>query len=184
MSSHLNKALKKHAGKNLFQVKRRPQGVGRLTGFVMAWSESLVLFHQLDDNVFCLNGYSVINADDVSDYRVFDRDDYWQRRAVSLHKLKPVIPNEVSVTNWRELFGSVASHFPLVTLHTERRNPDVCYVGQVLKVSEATLTVRDLDCNCEWQKPRRLKLTDITRVEFGDGYSMSLAATSSKLTAR
>ena len=184
MSSHLHKALKKHAGKNLFQVRRRPRGVGSVTGFVVAWSESLLLFHQLEPDAFCLNGYSAICTDDVSDYRAFDRDEYWQRRAAGIHKLKPVTPNGVSVANWRELFESVTSHFPLVTLHTERTNPDVCYVGQVAKVSDSTLTIYNLDCNCEWQKPRRFKMADITRVEFGDGYSTALAETSPKRKAR
>jgi hypothetical protein len=153
-------------------------------GFPVAWSESLILFHQLEVNAFCLNGYSAICTDDVREYRAFDRDDYWQRRAVRLHKLKPIIPDGVSVTDWRGLFESVASRFPLVTLHTERRRPDVCYVGQVLKVSDSMLAIHDLDCNCEWRKPRRFKLTDLTQAEFGDGYSSSLAATLPKRTVR
>ena len=164
MSSPLHKALKKHSGKNLFDVKRHPRGVGGLTGFVMVWSEALVLFHQLDGSAFCLNGYSVICSDDVSGFRTFDRDQYWQRRFIRLRKLQPAAPVGVLVTDWRSLFESAVSCFPLVVIHTERKRPDVCYVGEVFKVSDSTVTIHDLDSNCEWQKPRRFKFSDITMV--------------------
>jgi len=184
MSSPLHKALKKHSGKNLFEVKRRPKGAGRVAGFVAAWSDSLILFHQLDWDTFCLNGYSVICTDDVRGFRVFDRNEYWQHRAAKLRKLKPTVPDGGSVTDWRALFESIASGFSLIVIHIERKRPDVCYVGEVLKVSDSTVTTHDLDSNCEWQKPRRFRFADITMVEFGDGYSRALAATAPKRKSR
>ena len=183
MSSPLQKAFKKHLGKDLFEVKRRPRGVGRIAGFIVAMSESLILFHQLDWDTFCLNGYSVICSDDVSVYRAFDRNKYWQHRAAQLRKLNPIIPDGVSAAGWQKLFESVASRFPLVVIHTERKHPDICYVGEGLRVSDTTVTLYDLDCNCEWQKPRRFRFADITMVEFGDGYSTALAATAPKRKA-
>lgn len=183
MLSPLHKALKKHSGRNLFDVKRRPRGVGRVAGFVAAWSDSLILFHQLDWDTFRLNGYSVICTDDVSGFRAFDRDEYWQSRAAKLRKLRPTVPDGVSVADWRGLFASVASRFPLVVIHIERKRPDVCYVGEVLKVSDSTVTTHDLDSNCEWQKPRSFRFSDITMVEFGDGYSTALAATAAQRKA-
>lgn len=183
MSSPLQKAFKKHLGKDLFEVKRRPQGVGSIAGFIVAMSESLMLFHQLDWDTFSLNGYSVIPIGDAGDYRTFDRSKYWQHRAAQLRELKPIKPDAVSVIDWRELFESVAVRFPLVVVHTERKRPSVCYVGEILEVVDSALEIRDLDSNCEWQKARRFKYSDITMVEFGDGYSSALAATAPKRKA-
>ena len=184
MTSPRYKAFKKHIGKHLFQVKRRPRGAGSVAGFVVAMSESLVMFHQLDWDAFCLNGYCVVCADDVSSYRAFGKKDYWQHRASMLRQLKSIIPKAVSVIGWREVFESVAIRFPLMVVHTERKRPDVCYVGEVFEVSDSTIEIHDLDCNCEWQKPRRFNFSDITMVEFGDGYSMALAATAPKRKTR
>jgi hypothetical protein len=161
-------------------VERRPKSIGRVAGFVVAISETLMLFHQLDGDSFSLNGYCVIPIADANEYRVFDRKQFWQHRAAQLKGLRPILPDSASVSDWRELLESVAKTFPLVVVHTERKRPDVCYIGEVLKVSDSTLTIHDLNCNCEWQKPRRFKLSDITMVEFGDGYSMALAATAPK----
>ena len=183
MTSPHYKAFKKHVGKNLFQVERRPRSLSRVTGFVAGLSESLMLFHQFDWDTFSLNGYSVIPIADASDYRTFDRKKYWQHRAAQLRELKPIIPDAVSLIDWRELFESVAVRFPLVVVHTERKRPGVCYVGEVLDVSDSALKIHDLDCNCEWQKPRRFKFSDITMIEFGDGYSAALAATAPKRKA-
>ena len=180
MTSPRYKAFTKHVGKNLFQVERRPRSLGRVAGFLVDLTESLMLFHKLDWDLFSLNGYSVIPIADAGDYRTFDRNKYWQSRAAKLRKLKPTMPDGVSVTDWRGLFESVASRFPLIVVHAERKRPGVCYVGEVLKVSDSTLVIHDLDCNCEWQKTRRFKFSDITMVEFGDGYSLALAATAPK----
>ena len=183
MASPRYKTFKKHVGKNLFQVERRPRSLGRVAGFVAGLSESLMLFHQLDWDTFSLNGYSVIPIADASDYRVFDQKKYWQQRAAHLRELRPIMPDSVSVSDWRRMLESVAVLFPLVVIHIERKRPAVCSVGEVLKVTDSTVTLHDLDCNCEWQKPRRFRFEDITMVEFGDGYSTALAATAPKRKA-
>ena len=65
----------------LFQIKRRLKDVGSTTGFVAAFSDSLVLIHTLDMDVFRLNGYTVVRDEDISLYRVFNKAEYWQFRA-------------------------------------------------------------------------------------------------------
>jgi hypothetical protein len=180
MPSPLHKALKSEARNSLFQVKRKPLTEESLTGFVVAWSDSLILFHQLEDNVFCLNGYAAVRVRDVSEFRVFDSDEHWQRHATKLKKLKPHVPDKVSVPDWSHLFETVSAGFPLVVISMEKKEPDVCYVGEVQSVSNTAVTTHDLDANCEWQKPKRFRFSDITMVEFGDGYSLALAATAPK----
>jgi len=180
MSSPLHKALKAQASSSLFQVKRGKLTEWSLSGFVVAWSDSLILFHQLEDNVFCLNGYAAVRVRDVSEFRVFDSDDHWQRRAAKLKKLKPCSPDAVSVAGWSQLLKTVSASFPLVVIHLEKKRPDVCYVGEVQKVSNTAAATHDLDGNCEWQKTKRFSFSDITMVEFGDGYSLALAATAPK----
>ena len=44
-------------------------------------------------------------------------------------------------------------------------------------MTQRTFTIEDLDSHGEWSGPRRMKFSDVTMVDFGDGYAGALAAT-------
>ena len=64
-----------------------------------------------------------------------------------------------------------------MTLHVEKTKPDVCYIGPVVSVTEKMVVIEDLDCNAEWSGLRRMRLADITKIDFGGGYEEALAKT-------
>jgi hypothetical protein len=180
MSASWSSILKRHSGRHLIQVRSRIKGAGRTTGFVVGFSDELVLFHVVDMDTFRLNGYSAIRNEDAKDYRIFDKSDFWQHRAVHRFKLAAICPKGILLGSIPELLSSVASRFPLATFHPERKKPDVCYIGVLMSMTATTFTIDDLDCNAEWTGPRRLKFDDITRVDFGGGYEQALSATAPK----
>jgi len=45
---------------------------------------------------------------------------------------------------------------------------------------EKTFTIEDLNSNGEWSGPRRMKFSDVTRIDFGGGYEEALAVTAPK----
>ena len=177
MSASLHSILRKSKTDVLFEVKRRIKDVGSTTGFIVGFSDSLLMFHRLDMDTFRLNGYTVLREEDVSQYRSFTKAAFWQARAVKHFQLKPVRPAGVCVDSVPELIRSVAEHYPLITFHPEKKKPDVCYIGPLISMTEHTFTIEDLDCNGEWSGPRRMKFNDITRIDFGGGYEEALAAT-------
>lgn len=180
MSASFHSIFKKAKMKHLFEVKRRFKDVGHTTGFIVDFSDSLVLFHTLDTDTFRLNGYTVIRKEDITKYRVFSKAEYWQVRAMRHFHLKPMRHVGVSVTSLPALLKSVTEHYPLITLHPEKIKPDVCFVGQLVSMTERTFTIEDLNSSGEWSGPRRMKFSDVTRVDFGDGYTSALAVTAPK----
>lgn len=182
MSASFHSIIRKAKMKHLFEVKRRLKNTGKTIGFVVDLSDSLVLFHALELDSFRLNGYTVIRREDISEYRVFTRAEYWQVRAVRHFRLKPMRPAGVSVSSLPELLKSVAERYPLITLHPEKTKPDDCFIGELASMTERTFTIEDLDSNGEWSGPRRMKFSDVTRVDFGGGYEGALAATAPKRT--
>lgn len=180
MSVSFNSVFKKAKMKHLFEVKRRLKDTGTTTGFIVDFSDSLVLLHTFDTDTFRLNGYSVIRKADISHYRVFSKAEYWQFRAVRRFRLRPMQPAGISVASLPELLKSVAEHYPLITLHPEKTKPEVCFIGTLASMTERTFTIEDLNCNAEWSGPRRMKFGDVTRVEFGGGYEAALAVTAPK----
>ena len=153
-------------------------------GFVVDFSDNLILFHVVNMDAFQLNGYTVIRIENVKEYRAFDKAEFWQNRAVRRFRLKPVRPVGILLSSFPELLGSISKRYPLITLHPEKTKPSLCYIGPLLSMAKATVTIDDLDCNAEWSGPRHLKFSDITRVDFGGGYEKALAATAPKRPKR
>lgn len=70
---------------------------------------------------------------------------------------------------------SASEHFPLVTIHRERVNPDVCYIGRVDSLSGGLLALQKIGPDGVWEKtPETYKTAEITRVDFGGGYENAL----------
>jgi len=184
MSASWRSILKRRCGKHLFEVRSAIKGAGRTMGFIVGFSDDLILFHVLGTDIFRLNGYTAIRTEDVKDYRDFDKGKFWQNRAARHYKLEPVRPVGVLLTSVPELLASISKRYPLITIHPERTGLGVCYIGPLLSMTKATFTIDGLDCNAEWTGPRRFKFTDVTRVDFGGGYEEALAATAPKRPKR
>jgi hypothetical protein len=180
MSKTLESIFRKHRMKHLCQVKRHPQGLCKTSGFVVDVSESLILLQRCDWDTFEINGYSVIRSADIESYRFFDKSKWWQFRAVQHFKLQPKAPAGISVSSLPALLASAARIFPLLTIHREKINSKVCYIGKLTEGRHKTFTIADLNCNAEWTGSRRLKYSDVSLVDFGGGYENALAATAPK----
>ena len=176
MSTPFQRDLKKHL-LHLVEIERRPKALAKVSGFVVSFSDELVLLHMLDWESFRLNGYIAIRQQDIRAYRFFDKTAYWQCRAVKHFRLRPILPKGITTATLPDLLNSLAKHFPLIMFYPERTKPDVCYIGPILSFTPRTITIDDLDCNAEWSGPRKLKLKDITRIEVGGGYEAALART-------
>ncbi|HEY1170123.1 MAG TPA: hypothetical protein VGH19_02030 [Verrucomicrobiae bacterium] len=173
------KKLRKSAGQ-LVEIRRHIKGTKSTCGFLVDFTPEIILFQSLDWDTFRLNGYSAVLDADIKDFRVFDRSTYWQHRAVKHYQLEPTPLPTVSIASLSALLSTVAARFPLVTIHRERIDPNVCYIGQLAKLSRATFTLEDLNYHTEWTGPRRIRFNDVTRLDFGGGYESALAATAPK----
>lgn len=162
--------------RHLVEIDRPAKGMDRSAGFVVACSDVLVLLHALEWDAFRLNGYIAVQIADIGAYRFFDKADYWQFRAVKRFKLVPTRPPSISVDSWPDLISSAGARYPLLTIHRERIDPETCAIGSLAAVGASSFTIEDLDCTAAWTGPRRLKFSDVTRVDFDGGYLEALAA--------
>ena len=180
MSPEWRRLLSKHRGKTLVELCRRPKIQERIAGFVVGFSESLILLHRLDWNTFTLDGYTVLRDSDVESKRFFTRESYWQHKAVKKLMLRPKALSGLTLGSWPEAINSISEQFPLIHVESEIARPDVAYIGVPLKFTPKLLVLDDIDCNAEWSGPRNLPLSQITRVDFGGGYERALALTAPK----
>ena len=65
--------------------------------------------------------------------------------------------------------------FPLVAIHRERVNPDVCWIGRVTGVDRGRVSLLKIDPDASWDaEPKEYRLNEITRVNFGGDYENAL----------
>ncbi|MEO6182944.1 MAG: hypothetical protein ABIP71_07600 [Verrucomicrobiota bacterium] len=175
MRRKLQPLFLKHKLQHLIEFDRRPLIKERITGFVLDFSRTLIFLHELEWNVFALNGYIVIRDDDVRRIRIFEASSSWQRKALWQNKIKPRPVSGVCLDSLPALIASVSKKFPLINIQREKIEDGVCWIGRVLNMTDKTVTIEELDYHAKWVGKRRFKFTDITRVEFGDGYTKALA---------
>jgi len=160
----------------LFEFKCSPAATGQPTGFVLDASPSLILLHRLDFDTFTLNGLTALPLADISAWRCFRRA-HWQLRAAKSFHLAPSNETEVPLTSFCDLLGCPTLARRLVAIHRTRVSPGAYHVGVVERVTEREVIMQDLNCNAEWTGPRRIRLADVTSVDFDNGYLRALEAT-------
>ncbi len=81
----------------------------------------------------------------------------------------------VSVASIEDLLLSAGRAFPLVTIHREQVDPDVCWIGRVLGVNRGRVSLLKIDPDAKWEDaPTEYRLSEITRVDFGGDYEGAL----------
>jgi len=158
----------------LVEFDRKPLDLNKLVGFVLQLTDALTLVQPVDFNRMELNGYSVIRNKDVHRWRPVGPETCTGR----VLKLKGICPEPLKgldLSSWRELLASAASLFPLLTLHREKLNPRVCYVGRVSSMTEKVVALKKIDPDARWGDTKRYRFRDLTKVDFGGGYEQALA---------
>jgi hypothetical protein len=81
----------------------------------------------------------------------------------------------VSVGSIEELLLSAGRAFPLVTIHREQIDPDVCWIGRVLGVDRGRLSLLEIGPDAKWENsPEEYRIPEMTRVSFGGEYENAL----------
>jgi hypothetical protein len=79
------------------------------------------------------------------------------------------------VANIESLLLSAGKAFPLVTIHREQVDPDVCCIGQVQGVSRGRVSLLEIGPDAVWEDtPEEYRIKEITRVNFGGDYEDAL----------
>nr|HEV7953831.1 hypothetical protein [Candidatus Acidoferrales bacterium] len=81
----------------------------------------------------------------------------------------------VSVHSIEELLLSASRAFPLVTIHREKVDPDVCWIGRVVGIDRGRVSLLEIRPGAEWDdSPSKYRLREITQVNFGNDYENAL----------
>jgi len=151
----------------------RPFEDETIRGYVLAVGREMFLIAVVSDQIR-FNGFQAFRIRDV---RKFARDPFAAFAESALRARRGHRPRrpKVSIANLRRLLQSAGRTFTLVTIHRERIDPSVCWIGRVVKVGKDRLSLLEIGPDAVWNaEPTEYSLRDITKVEFGGDYEGAL----------
>ena len=145
----------------------------KIRGYVLDVGPQFFLFALVSDRIW-FDGFECFRIKDVRDLRP---DPYALFAEAALKKRGERRPNKprVSVANIEDLLLSAGKAFPLVTIHREQLDPDVCWIGHVQGVSRGRVSLLEIGPDAIWEDtPQEYRIKEITRVSFGGDYENAL----------
>jgi hypothetical protein len=142
-------------------------------GYILDVGPKFFLLALVSDR-FWFDGFECFRIGDV---RGFKPDPHALFAESALQKRRERLPRKprVSVRSIEELLVSAGRAFPLVAVHREGVDPDVCWIGRVLGVERAHVSLLGITPDATWEtKPESFRLSEITRVNFGGDYESAL----------
>ena len=147
---------------------------GHLHGYVAAVGAAFFALQVIDDSIR-FNGISCIRFTDVT--KVVAPDPYagFLIKALKARGEKRGKIKSIDLSSTHALVATAAKHYPLVTIHLEKAQPDVCYIGKILSVTDSKLTLLHVSPGAKWESsPEHYSLAEITRIDFGGAYEEAL----------
>ncbi len=146
---------------------------GPIRGYVLDVGPQFFVMALVSDRLW-LDGYECFR---IGDAKTLEQDPYatFAEMALRLRHEVRSDASPVSVSSLPDLLRSAAASFPLVTIHSERADPDSCWIGRVLSVDRKRVILQEINPDATWDvDPSEIRLNDITRVNFGGDYEDAL----------
>jgi hypothetical protein len=130
----------------------------------------------LVSDLIIFNGFQAFRFVDLSAVEAPAPHADFVDRALRLRKaLRPRDPS-IDLKDLPSLLRSASAAFPLIALHREIKDPDVCHIGSVEGLTNDAVVLKAIGPDADWLEEREtFALADITRVDFGGLYEEALS---------
>lgn len=146
-----------------------------LEGYVLGVSETLVSLAILDDRVR-FNGIEIFGREQISDIELPAPQATFYESALRLRGDRAPEPPPLDLASMRSVLESVSEIAPLVVIHREVQEPEVCEIGQITALDAETFQLREIDPDADWvEDVSTFRYDDVTRVGFAGEYEGALA---------
>lgn len=157
---------------NLVRLTRK-FGKGHFTGYVVAVSKSHLLLSLIGNGIW-FDGYECLR---IKDLKKIKKDPYREfiEAALKKRKLRRLRTPHINMQSTQDILDSAGKLFPLVTIHREKFDPDVCQIGQVVSTNRTHLNLIEIRPDAIWEDASEMyALREITRVSFAGSYEKAL----------
>src|SRR6267143_998078 len=147
-----------------------------LLGYAVGLGEWLLL-HVVNPDSMILNGYSAVRLRDVRKVALMaDEHEGFMVTALRASRVRPKPQARVSLKTTRWLLETSARYFPLIAIHEERKDIEVCWIGRPTGFPGTSVELREVSPAGRWcTRPSRYQMRYITKIDFGGAYEGALA---------
>lgn len=164
------------ATNEIVQLERSRIEEGHLTGFITSVGRGIVVLNLVDDSIRP-NGWVCIRLIDITDCDVPYQHAAFVKRALWLRGYECQTAIELDVSSIANLLGAIPVNYRVVSIHCELNTPAEFWVGKLISIESEEVSILPLSPDANWENDEvRLKLDDVTRVDFGGGYEEALAS--------
>ena len=152
----------------------RPFEPGRVHGYVLGIGPKFFMVAVVDESQR-FDGFQCFRLSDVRNLKV--PDPFAGFAEAALKKRGERLPRKppIDLRTMPRLLQTANKAFPLVTIHREAVDGDICHIGRLVHVDERYVWLLEIGPDARWDKePLRYRLNQITRVDFGGGYEEAL----------
>jgi len=151
----------------------RPFEPGSVDGYVLAIGPQFFLLALVDDVRF--NGFQCLRISDVRGLQVPAKYAAFVESALKVRGERMLRKPRLQLASLEELLWSANRAFPLVTIHREKVDPDVCHIGRITALQNNHVSLLEIGPDALWDKEiSEYSLKEITRVDFGGDYEEAL----------
>lgn len=169
-SSQLQRAWR---ARRLIRFSRRFEDF-TVRGYVLDLGPRFFLLALVSDRVW-FDGFECFRLSDVRDVGPDPNARFVKAALKQRREPFPRRPH-VNLSTLEELLVSASHVFPLITIHREQVDPNVCWIGRVVGIDRRRVSLLEIRPNATWRKsPTTYRLSEITRVNFGGDYENALA---------
>jgi hypothetical protein len=152
----------------------RPLESGFVLGYVLDIGPHFFLVAIVDSGIR-FDGFKCFRLSDVRELEMPYKYTAFTEGAIKKRGERLPTKPRVSLASLEELLLSASKAFGLVTIHRERVDPDVCWIGRVVGISKGRVNLIEIDPDAHWsKKPKTYRLSEITHVDFGGDYEKAL----------
>lgn len=148
-----------------------------LTGAILAVGPESLLIQRFDDECMTFTGWSIVMTKVLNRYRP---ESSFVSTFVEKKGLRPKSPRRIDLASIRGTLEWLHAEWPLIMVHRSVRFPGELQVGSLAAFSDKTLTLKRIDTDAEWDDTYRIRLEDVTRIDFGGHYERALLEVASR----
>ena len=143
-------------------------------GIVIDSSDQLLLLQMISSDIY-LNGYQIIRRRDITHIEYPIPHEAFVLKALELRGQQPSHPGHIDLNSMECALRSIARLSPLVVIHQEITDPGLYWIGQIQKLDNELLQLRNISPDAVLERGYDQHDTEsITRVEFGSAYATAL----------
>jgi hypothetical protein len=158
------------------KIQRLIGGCDTVVGFVIGVGAEWVLLANFDQNWFAFDGFVAVRVADIEQVKRLGEPDSVEVTALKLHGLWPAPELAgINLDDTAELLRTAGDQFDMLTIHPERIDTEICYLGRVASFGNKQVTLQTIDPKAVWDdQPDVFRLRDVTRLQLGDRYATTL----------